>query len=108
MFTGIIKKMGVVKKIQGQILEIRTGLKGKAGDSIAVNGACLTVIAPIKAGFLSFDMSEETLRLTNLSQLKARDKVNLESALRAGDLLGGHLVSGHVDARGKILELENL
>ena len=108
MFTGIIQKIGIVKKMKGHALEGRTDLQGRQGDSVAVNGACLTVIAPLKHGVLCFDVSAETFRLTNLGELKTGMNVNLEKALRAGDLLGGHLVSGHVDARAKILELENL
>lgn len=75
------------------------------GESIALNGACLTVVA---FGERTFDveLSEETLRLTNLGRLRVGDHVNMERALRAGDRLGGHMVTGHVDGLGIIKKLE--
>lgn len=73
----------------------------KLGDSIAINGTCLTVVE-IKGNVLSFDLSEETLGSSNLGELKVKDRVNLEPALRLDDRLGGHFVTGHIDGRGKI------
>lgn len=110
MFTGIIQSLGRVRAVGRSTLEVASalGAKTKAGDSVAVNGACLTVVPPLKRDRLSFQVSDETWRLTNLGSLAAGDPVNLEPALKAGDPLGGHLVSGHVDARGKVLELEKL
>lgn len=109
MFTGIVRAIGTVSSRKGRSLVVRAPLpRGKAGDSIAVNGACLTVLPPVKSGRLSFDASAETLRLTNLGTLKTGDAVNLEPALRAADALGGHLMSGHVDGRGKVLLLQPL
>lgn len=124
MFTGIIKDVGTVTANKRRALEVLTALKCGLGDSVAVNGACLTVSrvyrrvrdaqsrrrrgAAAGNGRLSFDMSDETLRLTNLGDLKSGAPVNLEPSLRAGDPLGGHLVSGHVDARAKILAFKPL
>jgi len=71
------------------------------GDSVSVNGTCLTVVE-IKGNTLSFDLSGETLRSTNIGQLKIRDRVNLEPALRLDAKLGGHFVTGHIDGVGKI------
>ena len=73
----------------------------KLGDSIAINGTCLTVVE-IRGNVLSFDLSEETLGSSNLGELKVKDRVNLEPALRLDDRLGGHFVTGHIDGRGKI------
>ncbi len=110
MFTGIIEKMGVVRgmirKGEDARLEVETGLDMKdvrVGDSISVNGACLTVVALTGRGFTA-DVSAETLSRTNLGTLKAGDRLNLEKSLRLNDFLGGHMVLGHVDALGKIFE----
>lgn len=106
MFTGLIQELGRVAAVGKRTLELRCRLSGlKKGDSVAVNGACLTVTEKA-AGRLSFDVSAETWRLTNLGALKPGQAVNLEPALRAGGALGGHLVSGHVDARARVLEKE--
>lgn len=108
MFTGIIRQIGLVEAVKGRALKVRARLpRAKAGDSVAVNGACLTV-TKLGAGSLSFDVSEETRRLTNLSLLRPGMRVNLEPALRLGDVLDGHMVSGHVDARAAILLREEL
>lgn len=108
MFTGIVAATGSVVSLQrrpgGAVLGVTAPGPAKDavnGDSIAVNGACLTVV-DIKGDLLSFDLSEETLKATNLGRLKAGEKVNLESALRADGRLGGHFVTGHVDAAGTI------
>jgi riboflavin synthase len=77
--------------------------KLEIGESVAVNGACLTVVAHSEEGF-DFEVGPETLAKTTLGQLVAGDRVNLERALRVGDALGGHFVSGHVDCVGKVLE----
>jgi riboflavin synthase len=104
MFTGIIEEMGrVVSAKAGELAiaagEVMAGIKN--GDSIAVNGVCLTVTASDKNSF-SVKVMPETLRRTNLGRLLAGDRVNLERALPLGGRLGGHLVQGHVDATGKI------
>jgi riboflavin synthase len=104
MFTGIVEETGRVSRVSLRRLVISAGkvLEGlKPGDSLAVNGACLTV-----AGFddnsFSVDVMPETLRRTNLGKLAAGDEVNLERALALGDRLGGHLVQGHIDATGRV------
>jgi riboflavin synthase len=73
----------------------------KLGDSIAINGTCLTVVE-VKGNVLAFDLSDETLKSSNLGELKAHDRVNLEPALRLDDRLGGHFVTGHIDGAGRI------
>ena len=110
MFTGIIESMGSVNKLtrhgDDAILYIDTSMNLddiKTGDSIAVNGACLTVTGKKDRGFTA-DVSAETLDRTNLKMLKPGAPVNLEKALRLNGFLGGHLVLGHVDGIGKILE----
>ena len=108
MFTGIIENTGAVKRItrkgEDALLVIDTSLNLddiKVGDSIAVNGACLTVTEKTDRSF-SADVSAETLARTNLKLLKSGDKINLEKSLRMNSFLGGHLVLGHVDGLGKI------
>jgi riboflavin synthase len=110
MFTGIIQDMGVIRKLtrkgEDALLEVQTALPVddvKIGDSISVSGACLTVTVLGKQSFL-FDVSAETLSKTTLGKLKAGSAVNLEKALRMMDFLGGHLVLGHVDCVGQIIE----
>lgn len=108
MFTGLVAEMAetvsLARRTGGAVLTIRAGeaSQGAAvGDSISVSGACLTVTG-IKGADLSFDLSEETLRSTTLGGLRPGDRVNLEQSLRADGKLGGHFVTGHVDAVGKI------
>lgn len=108
MFTGIIEEMGVVKAagktLQGSGVTIlaKAVLEGlKVGDSVTVNGVCLTVVGCDGAEWKA-DISPETLAVTTLGALKAGDPVNLERAMRLGDRLGGHLVTGHVDGVGTI------
>ncbi len=109
MFTGIIQKIGTVRHIEdrqgGKRLHLEIAPWERPfedGESIAVNGVCLTLADRGEAGVLVFDVLEETLRKTNLGALREKGTVNLERALRYGDALGGHLVSGHVDARGTV------
>lgn len=110
MFTGIIEAVGRVVKIepkQGDYqIQIHTGTLDlgdvKLGDSIATNGVCLTVVALPGDGFVA-DVSAETVRSTSFEHLRAGTAVNLEKALTPQSRLGGHLVSGHVDAVGKVL-----
>ncbi|MBI1911194.1 MAG: riboflavin synthase [Deltaproteobacteria bacterium] len=108
MFTGIIESLGTVKSIEkrgafGRItIDTGTVLEGvKLGDSIAINGACLTVTG-LGGGSFTADLSDETMRVTTLGDLKGGSKVNLEFALTLSKPLGGHLVSGHVDGIGTI------
>ena len=108
MFTGLVAEMGdvvsLMKKGSGARLSLEAveiSRNAKLGDSIAINGTCLTVVE-IKGRTLAFDLSDETLRSSNLGELKARDRVNLEPALRPDDRLGGHFVTGHIDGTGVI------
>ncbi|AHF09888.1 MULTISPECIES: riboflavin synthase [Dehalobacter] len=108
MFTGIIEELGIIKSLDllkdsaRLTIEASFVLKGsQIGDSIAVNGVCLTATA-IGSGSFSVDVMYETLQRTNLQELKQHTKVNLERALQLQSRLGGHLVSGHVDGIGKI------
>jgi riboflavin synthase len=111
MFTGIVEAVGRIKHVspleQGLRLSIAPGALDLAdmqiGDSVAVNGACLTVIA-LAPGTLTVDVSRETLACT--SGLDRPGDVNLEKALRLGDRLGGHLVTGHVDGVGRVTRFE--
>ena len=103
MFTGIVAAVGRIEKLNP--LQVGTGrmpLAGvRVGDSICVQGCCLTVVKKAK-GRLWFDVSKETLRVT--AGLDRQGEVNLEQALRLGDKLGGHLVTGHVDGVGTVLQ----
>jgi riboflavin synthase len=111
MFTGLIETMGAVASVEKTGNGIRLSLRplndfeANPGDSVAVNGVCLTVTNPGR-GFAcnapTFDISPETIRSTNLGELKAGDQVNLERALKLSDRLGGHIVTGHVDGVGVI------
>jgi len=112
MFTGIVEETGrVVSFTQSEVswrlqIAARAGLTDVAlGDSIAVNGCCLTVAA-FDADHLIFDVLEETRRLTNFSELAAGSPVNLERSLRFDGKMGGHFVSGHIDGQGIIEGLE--
>ena len=107
MFTGIINELGTVESAErtgaGARLRVRAGLAGRLseGDSVAVEGACLTAAAVDGEAFEA-DVMNQTLGLTTLGRLAAGDRVNLEPALRAGQPLGGHLVQGHVDGLGEV------
>jgi riboflavin synthase len=111
MFTGLVEALAEVVELipepPGMRLVIRAPesiLDGiRIGDSIALNGCCLTVVATV-AGRLAFQAGEETLSRTNLGQLAAGDRVNVERSLRAGDPIGGHYVAGHIDAVGTVVE----
>lgn len=109
MFTGLIEDLGEVKRIaktgKGISLVISTQLDMKdfkKGESIAVNGVCLTLVTLTPQGF-KVEVSPETIKRTNLGDLKEGDHVNLERALKLNDRLGGHLVTGHVDATGTLI-----
>jgi len=106
MFTGIVEELGRVESCDGERLRIRATnvLDGaKLGDSIAVNGTCLTLVDQ-GAGWWVADVSPETLARTNLGLVQPGDPVNLERPVRVLDRLGGHTVLGHVDAVGEVLE----
>lgn len=107
MFTGIIEEVGTIKTVRpGQItVSAKKVLEGTVlGDSIAVNGTCLTV-NDLKSDSFSVDVMPETLRRTNLGLLRPGAKVNLERALLVGGRMGGHFVQGHVDATGRVVSL---
>lgn len=112
MFTGIVEDTGTVAHIEKGVKEntytitlnrIDADTLG-IGESIAVNGACLTVVSLGKKNF-KVDASHETLNRTNLSNLKVNSRVNLERALEVGNRLGGHIVNGHVDGVAEVLEI---
>ncbi|MDQ5988201.1 MAG: Riboflavin synthase [Syntrophus sp. SKADARSKE-3] len=110
MFTGIVQALGTVRSLQRRgddaLLEVETTLDLSdlsLGDSVAVNGACLTVTA-LKGNRFMADVSAESLDKTNLGALKSAERINLEKALRPLDFIGGHLVLGHVDGAGVIRE----
>jgi len=114
MFTGLIEEIGKVKSTVPLGAGFRISLSAKKvledtkiGDSIAINGVCLTVVELFDNGF-SFDVSPETLSRSNLKFLKIGDYVNLERALKLSDRLGGHIVQGHVDTLGKIVAITPL
>ena len=103
MFTGIIEETGRVKTVTNNKITIlaKTVLEGtQVGDSISVNGVCLTVTS-FGSDYFEADVSPETLRVTALSELKTGSYVNLERAVQAGARLGGHIVSGHIDGVGR-------
>ncbi|WP_428306048.1 riboflavin synthase [Lacipirellula sp.] len=113
MFTGLVQSLATVRAIEpdgpGVRLTIRDeaiAAAAKIGDSIAINGCCLTVVE-LNGGDMAFEAGAETLSRTNLGKLQPGAAVNLESSLRVGDELGGHLVAGHVDAVGKLARRED-
>lgn len=116
MFTGIIVELGKVYEIQklaqGARIKIFSNQilnEAKLGDSISVNGVCLTVTEIDKVkGIMSFDVSHETLQKTTIGELKKNDPVNLEPAITLNTPLGGHLVSGHVEGVGRIKKIEKI
>jgi riboflavin synthase len=108
MFTGLVEALGVVTGIEARPPGLRLWIDAGAlavdaalGDSIALNGCCLTVVE-LAANRLAFDAGPETLSRTNLGRLTAESRVNLERSLKLGDRLGGHLVTGHIDALGTL------
>jgi riboflavin synthase len=107
VFTGIIREIGTVEEVKrtadGARLRVSAGVADDlgAGDSVSVDGVCLTVASPGAESFEA-DVMNQTLSLTTLGALEAGARVNLEPALRAGEPLGGHLVQGHVDDRGRV------
>lgn len=110
MFTGIVEEKGKVLKVvhQGEMkrltLEVSFDLtEVQLGDSININGVCLTVVEK-RGSAISVDLSPESLQMTTLSRVKEGDQVNLERALRLSDRLGGHVVTGHIDGIGEITE----
>lgn len=104
MFTGIIEAVGLVVEKNRRLVVRAPGLQVREGESVSVNGCCLTHVG---GDDLTFALSEETLRCTNLGELKVGDRVNLETALKAGAPMGGHFVLGHVDAVGEFIGKED-
>lgn len=107
MFTGIIEEVGRLKNLSGGRIEIsceKILSDVKIGDSISTNGICLTVVDFAK-NFFAADVMPETFRKTSLAEIHAGGVVNLERALKLGDRFGGHIVSGHIDGTGKILNM---
>ena len=112
MFTGLVEALGLVHQVQPDgagrhlvIAEPALAPQLAIGESVAVNGACLTVVERAENTF-RFQAGPETLQRTNLGELVAKDRVNLERSLRLSDRLGGHLVQGHVDGVGKLIAFE--
>ncbi|HET7843131.1 MAG TPA: riboflavin synthase [Xanthomonadales bacterium] len=112
MFTGLVQGTGMVRGAEFRGGDLRLVVEAAVlapppalGDSIAVNGVCLTVVE-MEGARLAFDLSRETLDRTTLGSLRERDHVNLEPALRVGDALGGHMVSGHVDGVATVASIE--
>jgi riboflavin synthase alpha subunit len=114
MFTGIVEALGQVGTVEvaaggGRRLDVSVpddaGWRLALGESVAISGVCLTVVAA-RPGRLAFDLAEETLRVTTLGGLSPGDPVNLERPLRLDDRLGGHLVLGHVDGVGEVAAVE--
>ena len=112
MFTGIVEEVGKIKKIERNTVSAKLSIEAdkvlqeiKEGDSIAVNGICLTVTSFMKNSFTA-DVMHETMNRTTLGKLKENSPVNLERALSVMGRFGGHMVSGHIDGRGKIVGIE--
>jgi riboflavin synthase len=112
VFTGIVRELGVLAETKeaagGRALVVHApecAARAAVGDSVAINGCCLTATA-LKAGDIAFQAVPETIRRTTLGTLERGERVNVELAIRAGDELGGHYVQGHVDAVGRIQSVE--
>jgi riboflavin synthase len=107
MFTGIVEERGVVREVGGSRLAVgcrSVTSDAEVGASVSVNGVCLTVVERSDA-HLAFDVSEETLRRTSFARLSQGDPVNLERPLTLASRLGGHLVQGHVDGVGEVVDI---
>ncbi|MBX8644576.1 MAG: riboflavin synthase [Thermoplasmata archaeon] len=110
MFTGIVEGTATVRSVERRSGSIRLSVgfgKGRIasiGDSIALNGVCLTAVN-CRPGMVSFDVVPETLRRTNLGELKKGDAVNFERSMKSSDLIGGHIVAGHIDGTGRIVSV---
>jgi riboflavin synthase len=117
MFTGIVNGIGMVTSVSKSkngaeiIMRVRLGKFGrglKKGDSVCINGACLTATKKLSRGEAEFEMVSETIRRTNLGQTKPGEMVNIERSLRVGDRLEGHFVLGHVDGTGVIKDIQKM
>lgn len=113
MFTGIIKKISIVETVKRQKgslfaeIKIPKGWKVNLGESISINGICSTIIKVSKNNF-TVEWMPETVKKTTVGDFEAGAKVNLERSLRVGDLMDGHIVQGHVDCVGKIMEIKKV
>ncbi|WP_024789525.1 riboflavin synthase [Lebetimonas sp. JH292] len=105
MFNGVIREIGKIKNFSNNKLRIISKLKPQTGDSIAVNGACLTVTKIFSDDF-EVELSPETQKVVAIENYQSGKKVHLEEALRFGDKIDGHLIQGHIDAVGDILEIK--
>lgn len=112
MFTGLIREIGTVRKLERHSKAIRmsvdcpqTAENAEIGDSISISGVCLTVIEVDRAAVI-FDVSAQTAEITTLAQVKVGDFINVEPAIAAGDKFGGHFVQGHVDTKGVIKKIK--
>jgi riboflavin synthase len=113
MFTGLVEHLGNVAQIEPASPALRLVIQAgplaadaQIGDSVAINGCCLTVVSR-EGELLGFDAGSETLSRTNLGRLSAGSPVNLERSLKVGDRLGGHFVSGHIDGTGRLVKRRN-
>lgn len=113
MFTGLVESLATVREIRPEgpgvrlvVADEAIASRAKIGDSIAINGCCLTIVE-LNGSEMAFEAGAETLSRTNLGRLKPGSQVNLEASLRLGDSLGGHLVAGHVDAVGHLQRRED-
>ncbi|MCA9259949.1 MAG: riboflavin synthase [Planctomycetales bacterium] len=113
MFTGLVESLARIERLEQvgpgvklTVVEPQVAASLKIGDSVAVNGCCLTVVE-LKGSEFTFDAGEETLNRTNLGRLQAGDQVNLETSMALGDDLGGHLVTGHIDGLGKVVRRDD-
>ena len=111
MFTGLVEMTGVLVGLLGEHLRLRPSKKFEKpvyGESVAVNGCCLTLERELAGGVLEFFTLAETQRRTNLGKLKPGALLNMERALRLGDRLGGHIVSGHIDAAAEVIDFRRM
>ncbi|MBC2580820.1 riboflavin synthase [Clostridium sp. DJ247] len=113
MFTGLVEEIGKVQSVLKSTKSAKITIKASKvleevnlGDSISTNGVCLTV-TEFGTGCFTVDVMAETMRRSNLKELSSGDEINLERALKLGDRLGGHIVSGHIDGTGTIINFEN-
>jgi riboflavin synthase len=113
MFTGIVRELGTVEAVEQGGSAVRIGVRAPdtadrtaVGDSVSVNGVCLTAVA-VADGVIGFDAVPETLRRSSLGRLEPGASVNVEPALRAGEPLGGHIVQGHVDGVGRVRQVDD-
>ncbi len=108
MFTGIVEEIGIIKSVQSKIITVKANKIFEdlhLGDSVAVNGACLTV-SSFDDKIFNADVTQETLNRTNLGSLKNGSMVNLERAMTLSGRFGGHIVSGHIDGEGSIKSMK--